>query len=150
MGRVAHNTVKHALGDWDAIDAETAPESPRRTSPTALQRLFGDSKATQVLGVLMVLLVLMLVVRPVVRSVLSYHRTASLLEERRQEVGGLASRHGELIDQLTYYETDIFLAERAREYGLTRPGETSYVVRELTQSEQHNADAAAVGKVDGE
>lgn len=75
----------------------------------------------------------LIVVRPMVMSMMSYHRTAGLLAERRAEVHDLRSRHAKLLRQLAYYETDAFLAERAREYGLTRPGEQPYVIRELTR-----------------
>ena len=77
----------------------------------------------------------MLIVRPMMMSMLSFHRSAALLEERRLEVGQLTNRNRELTKRLTYYRTDAFVAERAREYGLVMPGETSFVVRELTRPE---------------
>ena len=38
-------------------------------------------------------------------------------------------------NQLAYFDTDAFLAERARDYGLVRAGEIPFVVREYTRGE---------------
>jgi cell division protein FtsB len=85
----------------------------------------------------------LLIVRPVVMSLLSWHRTAGLLAERREEVAKLEARHKELDQAYEYYQTEAFLAERAREYGLVLPGETPYVVRELVHPESVERYTAA-------
>lgn len=110
----------------------TAAATRTRQRPS-LQRIFGEFHGGRLLTLVFVGLLLMLIVRPVVMSLLSYHRTANLLEHRRSEVSDLQKRHDTLQATAKYYETDVFLAERAREFGLVRPGEQAYVIRELAR-----------------
>jgi len=77
----------------------------------------------------------LLLVRPVGMSLLSWHRTASVLSDRREEVSALQKRNVMLDRRLEYYRTDAFVAERARRYGLVQPGEAGFVVRELVHPE---------------
>ena len=72
----------------------------------------------------------MLLVRPMIMSLLSYHRTADLLHDRRTEVARLTDRNETLTTRLQYYKTNQYLAERARTFGFVMPGETPYVIRE--------------------
>ena len=96
-----------------------------------LRRIFGESSSARRLAAVLVLLLALLILRPMLMSALSYHRTAGLLEQRRQEVRDLEQRNALLKERVAYYRTDVFLAERAREYGLVKPGEEAYVIREL-------------------
>jgi cell division protein FtsB len=121
----------------DGVDPSFVRHDRRRRSralPTRIsERLFGESMlGTWFVTAVLVLLGLLLV-RPLVMSTLSWHRTASLLADRRAEVGALRARHTALKEQLAYFGTDAFLAERAREYGLIRAGETPFVIREYTR-----------------
>ena len=122
--------------------------SVRSRSDSARQRLaaprtlFGDSKGLSWLFMMMLLLIGLLLVRPMMMSLLSYHRTAALLAERRDEVAQLSSRNTDLRSTREWYRSDAFVAVRAREYGLVRPGETPYVIRELVHPELVAAYAA--------
>lgn len=104
-----------------------------RWSP--LRRAFGDSPLTTGLSLAFLLLLGMLLVRPMVMSLMSYHRTDALLQERRAEVTVLRDRSDRLSTTRDYYRTEAFVVERAREYGLVRPGELSFVVREYAHPE---------------
>lgn len=101
------------------------------TALGALRRVFGESSSSRKLAAVLLLLLAILILRPMFMSLLSYHRTEGLLDQRRAEVAELAQRNRELEQQVDYYRTDVFLAERAREYGLVKPGEKAFVVREL-------------------
>lgn len=111
--------------------ARRRPVTPARIA----ERLFGPSTFATWFVAAVLLLLGLLLVRPLVMSTLSWHRTAGLLADRRSEVAGLRARHDALRLQLTYFNTDAFLAERAREYGLVRAGETPFVIREFTRGE---------------
>jgi cell division protein FtsB len=96
-----------------------------------LRRVFGQSRGVN-WGVLFILVVVgLLLVRPLVMSGLSWHRTAGLLEERRAEVATLEQRNVQLTERVEYYRTTTFIAEKAREYGMVEPGERSFVIREI-------------------
>lgn len=100
-----------------------------------VRRLFGQSRGVN-WGVIFIIAVIMLMlVRPLVMSGMSWHRTAGLLAERRSEVTTLEQRHGELEARVEYYRTDAFIAEQARAYGMVEPGERTYVIRELVHPE---------------
>lgn len=104
-----------------------------------IRRAFGDSPITTGLSLAFLLLLGMLLVRPMVMSMMSYQRTAALLEERRDEVASLRDRNERLTATQEYYRTNAFVAERAREYGLVRPGESPFVVREYAHPESAGA-----------
>ncbi len=114
------------------IPGSTATAPPRRHP---IRQVFGESQGVTVLVIIMLCLIVTLLVRPMVRSLLSYQRTAAMLTERRAEVAQLTTRHAELVKRRDYYRTPEFIAERAREYGLVRPGERAFVVRELVHPE---------------
>ena len=100
-----------------------------------VRRLFGQSRGVN-WGVIFIIAVIgLMLVRPLVMSGLSWHRTASLLQERRSEVASLEQRHAELQQRVDYYRTDAFIAEQARAYGMVEPGERTYVIRELVHPE---------------
>lgn len=100
-----------------------------------IRRLFGQSRGVNWAVMFLAVIVLLMLVRPLVMSGLSWHRTASLLQERRSEVATLEQRHVELGDTVAYYRTDAFIAEQARAYGMVEPGEQTYVIRELVHPE---------------
>lgn len=108
-----------------------------------IKQIFGESQGVTILVAILLCLIALLIVRPMVRSILSYHRTAALLQERRAEVAALSSRHTELEQRKAYYQTPEFIAERAREYGLVRPGESAFVIRELVHPEMMGRYARA-------
>ncbi len=127
---------------WRTLEApmSTARHPRTRTSPAGhgrqpIRSVFGESRGVTVLVGILLLLLLLLLVRPMLRSALSYQRTAAMLEERRAEVASLQERNRELLQRRDYYRTSEFIAERAREYGLVRPGEESFVIRELVHPE---------------
>src|SRR5688500_2881734 len=96
-----------------------------------VRRLFGQSRGVN-WGVLFIVAVVgLLLVRPLVMSALSWHRTAALLEERRAEVASLEHRHDVLTRRVASYSSDVFITEQARTYGWTEPGEDTFVIREL-------------------
>jgi cell division protein FtsB len=96
-----------------------------------VRRFFGQSRAVN-WGLLFIVVVLgLMLVRPLVMSGLSWHRTAGLLTERRAEVEVLERRNEVLTERVDYYRTTAFIAEQARAYGMVEPGETSFVIREL-------------------
>jgi cell division protein FtsB len=96
-----------------------------------VRRLFGQSRGVN-WGVLFIVVVVgLLLVRPLVMSGMSWHRTAALLTERRAEVAQLERRNVELTKRVEYYRTPSFIAEQARAYGMVEPGERSYVIREI-------------------
>lgn len=101
----------------------------------ALRRLFGQSVGVNVGVVFIALVVGLLLIRPLVVSGLSLHRTAALLTERRAEVAQLEHTHERLQERVDYYRTDTFIAEQARAYGMVEPGEQTYVIRELVHPE---------------
>lgn len=110
-----------------------------------MQRLFGPSRGVT-FGVLFVALVVgLLLVRPLVMSGMSWHRTASLLQERRAEVRSLERRHAALQEQVAYHRTDAYIAEQARTYGMVEPGEETFVVREIVHPD--SAAAYAVSRL---
>lgn len=100
-----------------------------------VRRVFGQSRAVN-WGVLFIVVVVgMLLVRPLVMSGLSWHRTAGRITERRAEVAQLDQRHDRLVERVAYYSTPTFIAEKARAYGMVEPGEQSYVIREIVHPE---------------
>lgn len=100
-----------------------------------VRRLFGPSRGVA-WGVLFLALVIgLMLVRPLVMSGLSWHRTAALLSERRAEVAALDHRHTALERRVKSYRTDAFIAEQARSYGMVEPGEETFVVREVVHPE---------------
>jgi cell division protein FtsB len=100
-----------------------------------VRRLFGQSRGVN-WGVLFIVLVVgLMLVRPLVMSGMSWHRTAALLTERRAEVAELKARHDALTEQVAYYRTETFIGEQARKYGFIEPGEKTFVVRELVHPE---------------
>jgi cell division protein FtsB len=108
-----------------------------------VRRVFGQSRAVN-LGVLFLVVVVgMLLVRPLVMSGLSWHRTAALLEERRAEVAQLQERNDELTARVEYYRTDSFIAAQARTYGMVEPGERSFVIREIVHPDSAARSAIA-------
>jgi len=108
-----------------------------------MRRLFGESRGVAI-GVMFVLAVVgLMLVRPVAMSFLSWHRTAALLTERRAEVAELDARHDELTEQVTYFQTNAFVAEKAREYGMAVPGEKTFVIREVAHPESASEYAIA-------
>lgn len=108
-----------------------------------IRRLFGQSRGVNWGVLFIVAVVVLLLVRPLVMSGLSWHRTASLLQERRAEVHALEQRHAELTETVAFYRTDAFIAEQARTYGMVEPGETTYVIREFVHPDSAGAYAAA-------
>ena len=100
-----------------------------------IRRLFGESRGVAWGAVFIIVVLSLLLVRPLAMSLLSWHRTAAVLEERRTEVAGLERRHDHLKSQVAYYQTDAFVAEQARAYGMVVPGETAFVIRELVHPE---------------
>lgn len=107
----------------------------RIRTPRPVRSVFGESPGVTAILLAITILLGLLLLRPMLMSLISYHRTASLLSDRRTEVAALKQRNTELRARVTYFGTDAFIAERAREYGLVHPGETSYVVRELVHPE---------------
>jgi cell division protein FtsB len=105
--------------------------------------MFGESRSASWPAIILLALLALMVVRPMIMSVLSYHRTDGLLTERRNEVAKLRSRNEKLSARRSYYKTDAFIAERGRQYGLVMPGETSYVIRELARPESAGTYAQA-------
>ncbi len=100
-----------------------------------VRRVFGQSRAVN-WGVLFLVVVIgMLLVRPLVMSGLSWHRTAGRIQERRAEVAQLEQRNDRLTERVEYYGTPTFIAEKARAYGMVEPGEQSYVIREIVHPE---------------
>ncbi|MEO6867624.1 MAG: septum formation initiator family protein [Gaiellales bacterium] len=96
-----------------------------------VRRLFGQSRGVN-WGVLFIIIVMvMMLVRPLVMSGMSWHRTAALLNERRAEVQQLEARHDVLSTRVEYFRTDAFIAEQARTYGMIEPGERTFVIREF-------------------
>lgn len=132
MSRVARRTVRHAYEDFGI---EPRAGLLARLRRRWLRDLFGESRATTLVLVGILVVLGLLVVRPMIMSLLSYHRTAGLLDERRTEVAHLTKRNGQLEQQVAYFRTDVFLAERARLYGLVKPGEQAFVIREYTHTE---------------
>lgn len=108
-----------------------------------VRRLFGESSGAAWGAIVVIALVGLLLVRPVANSVLSWHRTAGLLQERRAEVAQLRTEHSALTDELAFYETDQFVAEQARTFGMVLPGEQTYVLRELVHPESAGRFAIA-------
>lgn len=100
-----------------------------------VRRLFGESRGVAFGAIFIIAIVAMMLVRPLAMSFLSWHRTAGLLEERRAEVHVLEQRHDLLKQQVEYFRTSAFVAEQARTYGMTAPGETAFVIRELVHPE---------------
>lgn len=100
-----------------------------------VRRLFGESPGVTWGAIVLIALVSLVLVRPLANSFLSWHRTAGLLQERRAEVADLRAQHDVLQDDLAFYETDQFVVEQARIFGLVMPGEESYVLRELVHPE---------------
>ena len=100
-----------------------------------IRRLFGESRGVAFGAVFIVAIVGLMLVRPLVMSFLSWHRTAALLTERRGEVQRLEHRHAYLKAQVEYFQTDAFVEEQARAYGMVKPGETPFVIRELVHPE---------------
>lgn len=113
----------------------TTPVSTAPAGRHPIRRIFGESQGVTVLVVIMLCLIATLLVRPMIRSLMSYQRTAAMLTERRSEVAQLTARHTELQQRRDYYRTPEFISERAREYGLVRPGERAFVIRELVHPE---------------
>jgi cell division protein FtsB len=126
---VAQSAVQQDLGPFGSHTERD------HAAPHPVRRLFGESRSTSWPAIILLMLLALMVVRPMIMSVLSFHRTAGLLTERRAEVATLQSRHDELASRKAYYETDAFIAERGREYGLVMPGETAFVIRELARPE---------------
>jgi cell division protein FtsB len=106
-----------------------------------LRRFFGQSRGVSWGVIFLVLVVGLMLVRPLVMSALSWHRTAALLTERRAEVASLERRNERLTAQVDYYRTDRFIAEQARRDGMVEPGEQSYVMREIVHPENTAAYA---------
>lgn len=100
-----------------------------------VRRLFGQSRGVNWGVIFIIIVVALMLVRPLVMSGMSWHRTAALLEERRNEVTTLEGRHAELQERVDYYGTDAFIAEQARAYRMIEPGERTYVIRELVHPE---------------
>lgn len=108
-----------------------------------VRRVFGQSRAVN-WGVLFLVVVIgMLLVRPLVMSGMSWHRTSARITERRAEVAQLERRHDVLSARVEYYETPTFIAEKARAYGMIEPGEQSFVIREIVHPENTAAYAVA-------
>lgn len=100
-----------------------------------VRRLFGQSRGVNWGVIFIIAIVALMLIRPLVMSGMSWHRTASLLQERRAEVAMLEQRHEALTRQVDYYRTDAFIAEQARAYGMIEPGERTYVIREFVHPE---------------
>lgn len=100
-----------------------------------VRRLFGQSRGVNWGVIFILVVVILMLVRPLVMSGLSWHRTAALIDERRSEVAALERRHERLQARVDYYRTDAFIAEQARTYGMVEPGERTYVIRELVHPE---------------
>ncbi len=110
-----------------------------------VRRVFGQSRAVN-WGVLFLVIVIgLMLVRPLVMSGLSWHRTAGRIDERRAEVSALEARHDRLTARVEYYGTPEFIAEKARAYGMIEPGEQSFVIREIVHPE--SAAAYAVSRL---
>lgn len=100
-----------------------------------VRRLFGESRGVTIGAIVLIALVSLMLVRPLARTFFSYHRTASILQERRVEVRDLRVRHAELTEQVKFFDTPQYVAEKARSYGYIMPGERAYVIRELVHPE---------------
>lgn len=96
-----------------------------------VRRFFGQSRAVNWGVLFLVAVIVLFLVRPLVMSGMSWHRTAALLAERRAEVADLEARNDELTERVSYYRTRTFIAEQARAYGMVEPGERTYVMREI-------------------
>jgi cell division protein FtsB len=136
---VSPDAVSEAI---DRILSERTPPAPSRrvhvprvSIPHPFRSLFGESRAVTWAAIILVAMLSLMLVRPAAMSLFSFQRTAGLVTERRAEVAALQARNDALHEQLDYYRTDAFVAERARTYGMIRPGEQSYVVRELVHPE---------------
>lgn len=93
--------------------------------------MFGQSRAVNWGVIFFVVVIGLMLVRPLVMSGLSWHRTAGRIDERRAEVADLERRNAELTEQVRYFGTTTFIAERARQYNMVEPGEESFVIREI-------------------
>jgi hypothetical protein len=100
-----------------------------------VRRLFGQSSGAAWGAIVVIVLLSMMLVRPIANSVLSWHRTAGLLAERRTEVTQLRREHRQLKSDLAFYDTDQFVVEQARTFGMVFPGEQTYVLREVVHPE---------------
>ena len=100
-----------------------------------VRRLFGQSSGAAWGAIIVIVLVSMMLVRPLANSFLSWQRTAGLLTERRTEVAALRADHRELKQDLAFYDTDQFVVEQARMFGMVFPGEQTYVMREVVHPE---------------
>ncbi len=80
-------------------------------------------------------LLMMLLVRPIAMSLMSFHRSSGLVAERRSEVEALRKRNADLKASRNQYRQTAFIIQQARLYGLVLPGESAYVVRELAHPE---------------
>ena len=100
-----------------------------------VQRWFGRSRGVSFGVLFLVAMLALLVVRPLFMSATSWHRTASLLSERRVEVAQLQERNDKLKERARFQRTETFVQEQARSYGLVMPGEETLVIRELVHPE---------------
>lgn len=100
-----------------------------------VRRVFGQSRAVNWGVTFLVIVIALMLVRPLVMSGLSWHRTAARIDERRTEVAQLERRNDVLNERVKYYGTKTFVAEKARAYGLIEPGEQSFVIREIVHPE---------------
>lgn len=116
-------------------DARRGPRIDVADLVHPVRRMFGESPGVTWGAIVLIALVSLVLVRPLANSFLSWHRTAGLLEERRAEVADLRAQHDSLRDDLAFYETEQFVVEQARTFGLVMPGEETYVLRELVHPE---------------
>lgn len=108
-----------------------------------VRRFFGQSSGAAWGAIIVIVLVSMMLVRPLANSFLSWHRTAGMLSERRTEVAQLRVQHAQLKDDLAFYDTDQFVVEQARTFGMVFPGETTYVLREVVHPDSASRFAIA-------
>lgn len=142
MRSTAQRTLEHAYDDLGielpaaTTDAAGRLKTLRRVVLThPLQRVFGESREVRWSAIFVLGMVALLFVRPVAMSLLSFHRTAAVLAERRAEVRQLSQRNRDLMRLNRYYQTDAYVVEQGRRFGMVRPGEISYVIRDLAHPE---------------
>lgn len=131
----AQGKRQNRAGGWVAAGRRRG-SSVRPAAGRGVTAVLDNLQGTRLLTLALVALLLLLIVRPMVMSLLSYHRTHSLLQDRRAVVRDLGERNELLRQRLEYYKTEMYLAQQARQYGLVKPGEQPVVIRELAQ-QQH-------------
>lgn len=111
--------------------------SSQRPGPLyILSRWIGCSPLqTLIMAVMLVLLVSITMIRPLATSLIAWNRTSAYIEEQRNDVRILERDNRMLRREVAFMTTNQFIYEQARRYGMSLPGEHTYVIRELAQHE---------------